>query len=782
MAYWLADDADRIATDWIKRFDPRFWTVNFPRPAMAALTTPAADALRVDCLFYRRQDLVGLIWEAQDHHDHPLLAYETARDFRGLTLSFRWQASGDLKDLDALHGATLTIEGRDAAGNPRTWYVRLWNYATGTPDDCTVALDFDALDGGFLLPGEADRVWAGDIDRLFVSLVPPDYDGGDGVRAVPGEAVVTLSDIRCDGGGAVLAIGDAMVPPHDLRLASGYDDSYHIAPARLLRGALHLGYRGLIDHYVGMSHYFRLGWDALAGRFVVLSDGAALNGPCERWHADFLARATALDFQLILSLSFELFADHAPDAWMQRAGDGSPALTGWSPPSTLLSPCVAPAMAYLRAVALAFTALQATAGQPVFFQIGEPWWWSGLGDARAPCLYDAATTALYVAETGDPVPDVLHDVTDTPTADQWAYIDWLSGKLAAATGALRDAVLAAHSAARVALLVYTPQIIDTAAPMLARLNLPGGWAWPAFDVLQLEDYDHVTAGAWHAHTTALTTVIAALGYPPTATHYFAGFVLAAADRPQWRLIARAIDAARAGALAETFVWAWPQVARDGFTYFTLAAEDDVAGFHDVLFPLDVGFGASGGPEYATTVVTTASGYEQRNVNWAQARARYDAGLGVRGEADLAAVLAFFRARHGRAYAFRFRDPLDCTSGDADVSPLDQVLGTGDGATATFDLVKAYGDGAGVARRRITRPVAGTVRVALDGVEQLSGWALDAAQGQIVFETPPGPGVAVTAGFVFDVPVRFADDALSVSLATWRAGELPSIPLIEVREA
>ena len=58
--------------------DPRFWTVNFPRPAMAAVTTVAADALRVDAAFYRAGDLVGLIWEADDRHDHPLLAYETS--------------------------------------------------------------------------------------------------------------------------------------------------------------------------------------------------------------------------------------------------------------------------------------------------------------------------------------------------------------------------------------------------------------------------------------------------------------------------------------------------------------------------------------------------------------------------------------------------------------------------------------------------------------------------------------------------------------------------------
>ena len=103
---------------WIKRFDPRFWTVDFARPMMASVVTTAPDALRVEAVFYNRQDLAGLIWEAEDRWDHPLLAYETTRDFRNTQLSFRWR-SGGVKPLDALHGPTLTIEGRDAAGNAR---------------------------------------------------------------------------------------------------------------------------------------------------------------------------------------------------------------------------------------------------------------------------------------------------------------------------------------------------------------------------------------------------------------------------------------------------------------------------------------------------------------------------------------------------------------------------------------------------------------------------------------------------------------------------------------
>jgi hypothetical protein len=158
MAHCLvAERRPHHAADVITRFDPTFWTINFPRPMMAAVTTTAPDALRVDCAFYRRDDLAGLIWEAEDRHDHPLLAYDTERDFRACRLSFRWR-SGGVRPLDATHGPVLTIEGRDAAGVARAWYVRLWNYAVGTPEDAVVAIDFADLIGGFDLPTDADPV------------------------------------------------------------------------------------------------------------------------------------------------------------------------------------------------------------------------------------------------------------------------------------------------------------------------------------------------------------------------------------------------------------------------------------------------------------------------------------------------------------------------------------------------------------------------------------------------------------------------------------------------
>lgn len=759
---------------FIKRFDPQYWTVDFPRPAMASVTTVEADAMRVDAVFYKADDLIGLIWAAEDRYDHPLLSYETSRDFRACRLRFRWRSSG-IKQLDAISGPTLTIEGRDQLGEPRAWYVRLWNYAVGDPDDATVSLDFAALDGGFLLPGEADPVWAGDVDRMFISIIPPDYTGADAALPAPAEGWIVISGIACDGAGSVLAIGDTMVPAHSLRIATGYDDSYNQTPARLLRNAFQLGYRGIINHYVGMSHYFRLGWSAAEGALLVDAGAAALNTPCAAWHADLAERARRLGYEIILSLSYELFDAHTPEAWKQRAENGDPALTGWVPPSTLLSPANAQAMAYLQAVARKFVGIAVMAGQPVHFQIGEPWWWV-LADGR-PCLYDDAARAAWGGAAAS-----IADVRQPMSSAQKLLLDQAGALLAASTAALRNAVRDQVPDAEILLLAYLPTVLDAAAPEVKRATLPIGWASPVFDRLQLEDYDWVTSGNRGATARGVAEATTRLGYPVAEQHYFAGFVLRPEEAPLWAEIDAAAEAALKRGTAEVFIWALPQVTRDGFVHFEIGQETAMNPFDEVSFPIALGKEASVETGFSTAVVTTASGYEQRNSDWADARLRFDAGPGVRSEADMQALIGFFRARRGAAKGFRFRDPFDDSSNGMTGIPgyTDQLLGIGDGVRTRFDLVKHYGSGDEPQRRRITRPVPGTLRVAVDGVERTSDWSVEPG-GTITFTIAPAAGELVTAGYRFDVPVRFAEDRLEVNRAGFAAGEAVSVPLIEIRE-
>lgn len=207
-------------------------------------------------------------------------------------------------------------------------------------------------------------------------------------------------------------------------------------------------------------------------------------------------------------------------------------------------------------------------------------------------------------------------------------------------------------------------------------------------------------------------------------------------------------------------------------------------FHDVRFPEAIGRGARGGPQRRTDIVTLASGAEERNARWSQSLRRYDVGYGIRRSDDLDLVLKFWEARLGQLYGFRFKDWLDYKSCAPSGTPgaSDQSLGTGTGTARKFQLRKWYSSGGFGVWRSIRRPVAGTVLVALDGVVQASGWTVDTATGVVTFTTAPGSGVAVTAGFEFDVPVRFDSDTLDVTLDIETKGTITSIPLVEIREA
>ncbi|RBP86989.1 uncharacterized protein (TIGR02217 family) [Rhodobacter sp. 140A] len=205
-------------------------------------------------------------------------------------------------------------------------------------------------------------------------------------------------------------------------------------------------------------------------------------------------------------------------------------------------------------------------------------------------------------------------------------------------------------------------------------------------------------------------------------------------------------------------------------------------FHEVRFPDNISRGARGGPERRTQIVELASGAEERNASWANSRRRYDVAYGIRRADDLAAVVAFFEARNGRLHGFRFKDWADFKSclPSQSPGPNNQPIGAGNGAATLFQLTKRYASGAQSWTRAIAKPVAGTVTIALNGTPQASGWSVSTTTGLVTFTTAPAAGVAITAGFEFDVPVRFDTDALDVTLDLERLGSITSIPLLEIR--
>ena len=208
-------------------------------------------------------------------------------------------------------------------------------------------------------------------------------------------------------------------------------------------------------------------------------------------------------------------------------------------------------------------------------------------------------------------------------------------------------------------------------------------------------------------------------------------------------------------------------------------------FHDVRFPTDIALGAAGGPERRTEVVTLGSGKEQRNARWANSRRRYNAGYGIKTLDDLSGVIAFFEERRGRLFGFRFKDPMDhksCSPGGT-IHATDQLIGTGNGSQARFQLIKNYGSGEGKWQRRIVKPVLETVLVAIEGIQQIEGvdFTLDEATGEVIFAQgrEPAEDVAIYAGFEFDVPVRFDLDEITVNMTNFIAGDIATIPLVEI---
>ena len=210
-----------------------------------------------------------------------------------------------------------------------------------------------------------------------------------------------------------------------------------------------------------------------------------------------------------------------------------------------------------------------------------------------------------------------------------------------------------------------------------------------------------------------------------------------------------------------------------------------ASFHEVRFPLRLSLSVSGGPVRRTDIVNLSNGRENRNQRWRDSRRAYDAGSALRSVADLYELMAFFEARGGQLYGFRFRDPVDFKSCGPmqTVAASDQWIGSGDGATAAFRLRKTYGDGAASFVRAVEKPVSESVVISVDGATvSAADYSVDAATGIVTFNSRaiPENGAEIFAGFEFDVPVRFDVDRIDINMKAFNAGSVPTVPLVEIK--
>lgn len=582
----------------VRRFEPMYWHINMPLSISASVRTTGANGVRMDAVIRKVNDIVGMKWSSKDEWDHLQIGYLQTNNYVNCILEFDFEIEGyggGTGDALTLGGESLTLDDeslsvgelgaggsidpvltvKDDAGTD--YYIRLANYLTsGTVTSGHVRLNFagSPVFGGFDIEDAGQRVsvpW-NRIVEFSIGLASPEYDVDDDSPLAESLSVaLELNNISVTGDNAYVPRRSSGPPATAVRMCDGYDDSYNLCPERIVQAIQYLGYSGLYVMYIGASHLHDLVYDDGEGDFRV-NPSHPISQPSRLWFKDFFERLVAADFVPVISQSYEVLAQFCPNAWRQQAAasavdpSGPYAQTGWVPPSTLLSPCNTSAMNYLKAVALQACSILDEAGGDIHYQIGEPWWWDGSYAGTGPCIYDASARALYTSETGNPVPTpYLTTVAGSPGTSE-VYVDWCGEKLGASTLWLRDQVLDEYPYATSYILIFTPQILTPGSEITNRLNLPvDDWKYPAFSVLQLEDYDWIVAGEWELHELTLSAGTDTLEYPLENIQYFGGFNLNHEDAEEvWPRISQAINGALTWGIDEVCVWARPQVFRDGW--------------------------------------------------------------------------------------------------------------------------------------------------------------------------------------------------------------------------
>ncbi len=197
------------------------------------------------------------------------------------------------------------------------------------------------------------------------------------------------------------------------------------------------------------------------------------------------------------------------------------------------------------------------------------------------------------------------------------------------------------------------------------------------------------------------------------------------------------------------------------------------GFDEVRLPTNIEIGAQGGPQFNTTIIALSSGFEKRNINWADSKGTWDIGYSIRYKEDLDTVIQFFYARRGRANGFRFKDW-------SDFELPKQLIGIGDATNTAFQVFKRYTSGGVDFDRTLTKLVTGTLQLYLNNVLQSTGYTVDYDTGLITFASAPGNTVQVSVACEFDVPVRFDTDKLNLNMQMVDLGSITGISLVELK--
>lgn len=195
-------------------------------------------------------------------------------------------------------------------------------------------------------------------------------------------------------------------------------------------------------------------------------------------------------------------------------------------------------------------------------------------------------------------------------------------------------------------------------------------------------------------------------------------------------------------------------------------------FLEIRFPESIAFNSSSILEFNTTIIKAKNGYEQRNINWNSNKMKFNIINGIKTKTELDELITFFRNVKGAGYGFRFKDFTDYQAEN-------QYIGVGNGETKEFQLIKAYRVSDNIVYyRKITKPVISTVRVFINDIES-KDFNIDLTTGLITLNTAPEIDSTIKANFEFDVPVRFENDIMEITMNSINSGNIKDITLIEI---
>lgn len=571
------EDLSRLewGTQEERMFHPRYWVTNCQPTESTSIKSDNSTVI-VTMTARTMGGMSGAIWETVDTYDHFGVGYDDHYEMRNTKLWFRVRFTNAL-DFTNPGQATITVTLVDGT----VVYVRMSDYAFNISDDKTTAdihLNFEDCLGvdknNYLMAVDPRQV-----RKILIPLMPKDYVANStDVRTTNVDCELRIDMLEPDTGWKYMQLNNLTVEGHDLRACTAYDDMWNVSPARVLYNLQKLGYRGRINHYCGMSHYYNYTWSNTTHKWEIDRTGA-LNKAAQAWHDDFAYNLTRYGFtDAMFSVSMELYSDACPLEWTQREWDDSYAKTGYTPCSYLLSPCIEEGMTFLLNVFKNFAQVLKTQNLPIIMQIGEPWWWYNT-DSRRPCIYDYTTKEMFYNETGEYALDI--GTIDNPlTGGVYdRYITFCRNKFGQRIATLSAGIKAAFPGAQVTVLVFYPTIVGT---VMEKLNLPDQYKKESgvLDFFCSECYDWVMNGEIEHSFEAIEHPRKTLGWNRNEIHYLAGFVPGKDLAPVygydpeknyqeflWRVICGNICTTEYRyPEVQQYVWAYPQLMNDSITF------------------------------------------------------------------------------------------------------------------------------------------------------------------------------------------------------------------------